>query len=88
MLLDFDLENLSEIRSSIMKYMQEKGVQTQIGTYSISETPYLSKYRKVGELKNSKRLAAGLLSLPLHHQLSDEDLEYIVGCLDQALNKV
>lgn len=87
-LLDFDLEKLSEIRSSIMKYMQEKGVQTQIGTYSISETPYLSKYRKVGELKNSKRLAAGLLSLPLHHQLSDEDLVYVIDCLDEALNKV
>ena len=84
-LLDFDIEHVSEIRSKIMAFMKKRGIQTQIGTYSISSTPYLSKYRKVGGLENSKRLASGLLSLPLHHELSDEDQVYIADNLEEAL---
>lgn len=65
--------------------MKERGIQTQIGTYSISSTPYLSKYRKIGGLENSKRLAAGLLSLPLHHELTEEDQVYVAEKLEDAL---
>tara|TARA_B100001250_G_scaffold213427_1_gene183062 strand:- start:15891 stop:17006 length:1116 start_codon:yes stop_codon:yes gene_type:complete len=84
-LLDFETSSLDEIRSKIMKRMREKGIQTQIGTYSISSTPYLSKYRIVGKLENSKRLASGLLSLPLHHELDDKDLQYVAECLEESI---
>lgn len=87
-LLEFELENVAEIRSKIMQSMKNKGVQTQIGTYSISSTPYLDKYRKVGELNNSKRLASGLLSLPLHHELDDEDIQYVVECLEESIRSL
>ena len=85
-LLDFGLDGLSDFRKEIMSYMRSKNIQTQIGTHSISETPFLNKYRKVGDLKTSKNLAAGLLALPLHHELSEDDSKYVAENLKNALS--
>ena len=87
-LLDFDFDKLSDYRRKIMDYMKSKNIQTQIGTHSISETPFLNKYKKVGDLKNSKTLASGLLALPLHHELSEEDCRHVAENLEIALSRL
>jgi len=85
-LLKLEKEDNSVPRSKIMDYMRANGVQTQIGTFSISSTPYLNKYRRIGELTNSKKLASSLLALPLHHELTEEDQIYIVKKLKESFN--
>ena len=71
-----------------MEKMREKNIQTQIGTYSISGTPFLKKYKIVGNLANSKRLESCLLSLPLHHDLTREDQERVVMELDSIIKTI
>jgi len=85
-LLDFDKESVEGIRSDIMHFMRSKGIQTQIGTYSVSSTPYLKKYKAMGDLFNSKRLASGLLALPLHHDLSDDDIKFVAKTLELSIS--
>ena len=86
-LLDKDKFN-SKKRSIIMSKMKDSGIQTQIGTFSISHTPYLSNYRKVGKLSNSKLLSENLLALPLHHELSPSDQEYVVESLHDTIQNL
>ena len=87
-LLDFYNPDEIDMRKTIMEKMRERGIQTQIGTHSISGTPYLQKYKIVGNLNNSKRLESCLLSLPLHHELSTTDQERVVMELDNIIKSI
>jgi len=87
-LLNLETADISASRSKIMEYMKLNGVQTQIGTFSISSTPYLSKYRRVGDLSNSKKLASSLLALPLHHELTEEDQIFVIQKLKEAFHHI
>ena len=68
--------------------MREKGIQTQIGTYAIHQTPYLKDYRRVGDLTNSINLSNNLLSLPLHYQLTSKDQERVVNELKLTIKSL
>ena len=85
--LDFYDWKVEDVRKNIMSYMKDKGIQTQIGTYSISGVPYLQKYKKIGNLENSKRLESCLLSLPLHHELTNEDQQRVAHELEASIKK-
>ena len=85
--LDFYDWKVEDVRKNIMSYMKDKGIQTQIGTYSISGVPYLQKYNKIGNLENSKRLESCLLSLPLHHELTNEDQQRVAYELEASIKK-
>ena len=87
-LLDFYDYKKEDMRKIIMEKMREKNIQTQIGTYSISGTPFLQKYKVVGDLANSKRLESSLLSLPLHHDLTREDQERVVMELENIIQTI
>ena len=72
-------------RDEIIAKMRDRGIQCQIGTYALSEFTHFHKTRKIGTLANSKRLYRQLLTLPLHHQLTEDDQGYVVSCLKEIL---
>lgn len=76
----------SKDRTAIMSRMKEVGVPTMI--YYIKplhlQTAY-SHYPRATHLSVSERLAAQVLSLPMHPYLSEEDQEYIIENFIKAM---
>jgi dTDP-4-amino-4,6-dideoxygalactose transaminase len=76
----------SKDRTAIMSRMKEVGVPNMI--YYIKplhlQTAY-SHYPRATHLSVSERLAAQVLSLPMHPYLSEEDQEYIIGNFIKAM---
>ncbi len=66
------------LRDRLRKDLADKNIETQIGTYSLHLEPSYRDTRKVGSLKNSELLFHHLLTLPLHHELTEADQDYVV----------
>lgn len=61
------------LRNHIMETLKPMGIEVQIATYSIDREPVCAKVRKVNDLSDSHFLADNLLTLPLHHQLTEDE---------------
>ncbi len=72
-------------RDIILKEMRAQNIEVQIGTYAIHREPVFRDAKIVGDLKNSSSLADNLLTLPLHHELSEEDQIRVVTTLKALL---
>lgn len=69
-------------RDKLIDRMKKKGIETQIGTYDLQSLPAF----KIGdELPYSRILGEELLSLPLHHYLSEDDQHTVVEVLINEL---
>ena len=75
------------IRDRLRSDLGQLGIETQIGTYALHLEPSYSDVRCVGDLKNSELLFANLLTLPLHHELTDDDQEYVVASIRSLLKE-
>lgn len=67
-------------RDELVRSMAKRGIETTLGTYSMSSQPSFRKFLRWGNAKtlaNSHRAFRQALSLPLHTKLTDLDLEYI-----------
>ena len=73
------------LRDRLRKDLADKAIETQIGTYALHREPSYRDVRKIGNLGNSELLFSNLLTLPLHHELTDEDQEYVVKTLSSLL---
>ena len=77
-----------EDRDRIMKSMREAGIEVQIGSYSLHMHNAFNNddqsVELVGSMLNSKWCYYHALALPLYHDLTFEDQEYIISSL-QAL---
>lgn len=70
-------------RNSLIQYMYDNGIQTSIGAYSIHRLNYyFKKYRYDSiEFKNSLKCSNKGIVLPLHTNLSEEDVFRVVQVL-------
>jgi len=64
-------------RDRVMKALSEQNIESQIASYAIHLQPAFSKLKRIGNLVNSKLLYERALALPLHHQLSQENIERV-----------
>jgi len=71
------------IRDMVIKKTRVLGIETQIGTYALSEQPAFSDCKKVGSLNVSKDLYANALALPMAYHITKKQQAYIV---EQILN--
>jgi perosamine synthetase len=74
-------------RDEIIDKLRERGIETNFGAYAVHEQPYYKeKYNyKAEEFSNSIYANKNGLALPLHNELSNGDMEYIVAELDKLL---
>ncbi|MGA9348259.1 MAG: DegT/DnrJ/EryC1/StrS family aminotransferase [Anaerolineae bacterium] len=72
-------------RDRLLKELRFRGIEVQIGTFALHLQPFFTESRRVGSLENSASLYQHLLSLPLHHELTQEDQERVVQELRAAL---
>lgn len=74
-------------RNKLLQYLAEKGIEARIGTYALHLQPCFAKVERKGDLTNSEKLFNNLLTLPLHHELSFDDQEFICNVISEFLNK-
>lgn len=74
-------------RDKLRQDLMKRGIETQIGTYALHLEPSYTNVKKSGDLKNSELLYKNLLTLPLHHELSREDQEYVVSSIKGLLKE-
>lgn len=73
----------NNLRDKIILKLKEKGIETTIGTYSLSAQPLFSKTKE--EFPNSRYAFEHSLALPMYHELTENDIEYILKTLKSLL---
>lgn len=71
-------------RNEIIDKMREKGVETQIGSYSLHMHKAFNNNKKCyisGQLLKSEHVFNHCLTLPMYHDMIEKDQEYVVNCL-------
>jgi len=77
-----------ENRDQIMIKLKEKNIESQIGTYALhmhkafSENP---KCQIVGDMRRSRYAFDHCLTLPLYHEMTEEEQKYVVQELLEAI---
>ena len=77
-----------EDRDSILRQMRNIGIEVQIGTYSLHMHPAFSDAaicRIAGSMEGSRYAFEHCLVLPLYHELTHADQQYVVEQLDSFL---
>lgn len=69
-------------RDKIITKMREKGVETTIGTHSLTSMPL---FKDRGNCPNGVYAFKHTLALPMYHELITEDIDYVVKCLGEVL---
>ena len=72
-------------RDKLRQDLLKKDIETQIGTYALHLEPSYADVKRSGDLKNSEKLYKNLLTLPLHHELTYEDQEYITKSISEFI---
>ena len=74
-------------RDKLRQDLLESGIETQIGTYALHLEPSYADVKREGDLKNSEKLFKNLLTLPLHHELSYDDQDYICKTIKKFIEQ-
>lgn len=77
-----------EQRDKVLTEMRARGIEVQIGTYSLHTHPAFNNNKLVhltGNFNNSKHVFEHCLALPLYHDLTFDNQEYIVDNLKEIL---
>ena len=74
-------------RDKLRQDLLKKGIETQIGTYALHLEPSYANVKRKGDLKNSEKLYKNLLTLPLHHELTYEDQEYVCKTIKDLMKR-
>ena len=76
-------------RNDVITKMAEKGVSTNV---HYKPLPMHSAYKNLGfkmeDYPNAFNMYRNEITLPLHTLLTDEDIEYVVGRLKEAINEL
>jgi len=85
------IKNNSPIsRDTLKKELENKGIETNIYyPYPLHKLPvYLNKnnYKSYYPLTNSENLATKVLSLPMYHYISLNDVEYVANTINEIFN--
>jgi len=74
-------------RDKVLQDLRAAGAEAQIGTYALHLEPYYRDLEKQGDLSRSKLLYENLLALPMCHNMTVEDQEYVVSQLEKSLKQ-
>ncbi|MFW9820757.1 MAG: DegT/DnrJ/EryC1/StrS family aminotransferase [Candidatus Thorarchaeota archaeon] len=69
-------------RNKLIIELREKGIETTIGTYSLSTQPLFKTSEKYPV---SQYVFENSLSLPLYHELTEENVDYIVSSIKSII---
>ena len=65
------------LRDKMIQELERNNIEAQIGSYALHLIPKFRRIKKLGDLKNSEYLAKNTITLPIHHELTQQDQEKI-----------
>lgn len=65
------------LRNKMIKELKRNKIEAQVGSYALHLLPRFTKIKRLGELKNSEYLAKNTITLPIHHELTKQNVELI-----------
>lgn len=77
-----------ENRDKVMRLMRETGIEVQIGSYALHMHPAFDpgqRCRICGDMEGSRYAFEHCLTLPLYHEMTDEEQQIVVNSLFQVL---
>ncbi len=77
-------------RDRVMKVMREKGIEVQIGTYSLHMHKAFNdndNCKIIGQMPGSKYAFKHCLTLPMYHEMSDSEQDYVIAGVKEATGK-
>jgi dTDP-4-amino-4,6-dideoxygalactose transaminase len=75
-------------RDEVCSYLNRHGINASVHwARTLNEFSAFADSRAPGSVENSIRLAASILSLPLHQNMTSENVSRVAECLDQALKQ-
>jgi len=75
-------------RDQIIEQLKSKNIETQIGTYALHLHPAFNQNpncRIIGDMSGSRYAFDHCLTLPLYHDMTDDDQQYVVAELLECL---
>lgn len=77
-------------RDDVIQEMAVAGIETTLGTYSISAQPYFKKFssKPTSTVPNSMRAFSQCLTLPLYPSMSEKKIRYVTRTLKSVLNRL
>ena len=74
-------------RAEVINQLQNRGVPSRTYFSPIHLQPYFKAQfnYKTGDFPIAERVAKSTLALPFHSNMSRGDIEYVVGCLQDAV---
>ncbi len=75
-------------RDKLMKSLRSVGIEAQIGTYALHVEPYYQNLEKQGDLATSRMLYENLIALPMYHNMTSDDQEYVVSEIEKSLGSL
>jgi perosamine synthetase len=84
--MQFDFAKLGTTRSAMMKALRQAGIGTQVHYIPVYRLPYYADRTAVNRdmFPAAERYYETCLSIPMHPGLSDEDVDYVIGCINSA----
>jgi len=77
-------------RDRVIAAMRRRGVETTLGTYALHAQPFFQRAYGYtpGELPNSYRIFRQSLTLPFYPQMTEEEMDLVIGALQESLTEV
>jgi len=76
----------AERRNRVIEELQRRGVASRRGLMASHLEPCHRAVRRSGSLPETERAAAQTLLLPIFHELSEADQDFVIACLREALD--
>jgi perosamine synthetase len=75
-------------RDKLLQSLRKIGVEAQIGTYALHLEPFYRDLEKHGDLERSSLLYKNLMALPMSHNMTIQDQEYVVSEVKKLLRTI
>ncbi len=79
-LLDTDVD-----RATVMRFLFDRGVESSIGAHPLHRLPYLQDACAGRTFEGADRAADSALCLPLHPEMTEDEVDRVIETLEQAL---
>ena len=72
-------------RDELIDRLADRNIETQIGTYALHNTEAFADAKRADDLSTADVLGRNLLTLPVTHEMTEEDQKRVVTALDEEL---
>lgn len=80
--------NKKNLRDRLYKYLKKKKIETNVVYIPLYRHPFYKNKFKFSNFPNSEKFYKNCLSIPIHMDLSNKDLKFIVNSINKFFNNI